>query len=598
MSEKNIRNFCIIAHIDHGKSTLADRILEKTGAISKREMKEQLLDNMELEREKGITIKSQAVSLEYQSIAGEKYHINLIDTPGHVDFAYEVSRSLSACEGALLVVDATQGVEAQTLANVYLAMENNLEILPVINKVDLPNADVERVKKDIEDTIGLDTSNAVLTSAKTGLGIDNLMEAIVEYIPPPKGDEDGKLQALIFDSYFNDYRGVVVYVRVMEGQMAKGDEVLVMSTKKKYEILDLGILTPAMVQQKALKAGSVGYLILGIKSIREARTGDTITLAKDPAQSPLQGYKEAKPMVFAGIFPINNDNFTLLRESIEKIQLNDPSLVFEPESSDALGFGFRVGFLGLLHMEIILERLRREYLIDLISSAPSVVYKVRLSSGEEIEIDNPSALPSAQKIDHIKEPMVSGNIMSPKDFVGDVMQLCTKKRGIFKDMKYLDEKRVVLSYELPLSEIVIDFYDKLKSLTKGYASFEYELSKYVESKLVRLDILLNGEKIDALSYIAHVDSVYYRGKEIVEKLKELIPKHMFDIPIQAAIGNKIVARETIKAMRKNVLSKCYGGDISRKRKLLEKQKEGKKKMKSVGSVSIPQEAFLSVLKID
>ena len=595
---RNIRNFCIIAHIDHGKSTLADRILEITGAIAERDMKAQLLDNMELEREKGITIKSQAVTLQYLSKEGEKYTVNLIDTPGHVDFTYEVSRSLSACEGALLVVDATQGVEAQTLANVYLALENNLEILPVINKVDLPNADVERVKKEIEDTIGLDTSNAVMTSAKTGYGVVDLMEAVVEYIPPPSGHNDGQLRALIFDSHFNDYRGVIVYVRVVEGEIKKGDKVVIMSTGKEHEVLDVGILAPAMTSQSILGEGSVGYLILGIKSIREARTGDTITLASNPSQEPLEGYKEAKPMVFAGVFPINNDDFTLLRESIEKIQLNDPSLVFEPESSDALGFGFRVGFLGLLHMEIILERLRREYSIDLISSAPSVIYKVGLTSGEEIEIDNPSELPSGQKVDYIKEPVVNGNIITPKDYVGDVMQLCTKKRGNFKDMSYIDEKRVTLSYELPLSEIIVDFYDKLKSLTKGYASFEYELGRYSKEKLVKLDILLNGEKVDALSSIAHIDSVYYRGKDIVAKLKDLIPKHMFDIPVQAAIGGKIVARETIKAMRKNVLSKCYGGDISRKRKLLEKQKEGKKKMKSVGSVAIPQEAFLTVLKID
>lgn len=596
--QNKIRNFSIIAHIDHGKSTLADRILEITGAIEKREMKEQILDSMDLEREKGITIKAQAVTFKYKSNSGEEYIMNLIDTPGHVDFTYEVSRSLSACEGALLVVDATQGVEAQTLANVYLALENDLEILPVINKIDLPNSDVDRTKKDIEETIGIDTQNAVLTSAKTGLGVKDLLEAIVKYIPAPKGSEEKTLKALIFDSHYDDYRGIIVYVKVVDGQLKKGDKILLFSTQRKYEVLDVGILTPKMNSRESLKAGEVGYIIAGIKSVREAKSGDTITSALNPVTEPLKGYREVKPMVFAGIYPVESEKYEDLKDAIAKMQLNDPSLIFEPETSDALGFGLRVGFLGLLHMEIIMERLRREYSLDLISSTPSVIYKIELENDVKLEIGNPSQFPQNRRIEKISEPIASGTIMVPKEYVGDVMQLCTKKRGIFKDMKYTSSTRVILSYDLPLAEILVDFYDKLKSCTKGYASFEYEVNKYVEADLVKLDILLNGHAVDALSTIIHRESAHYKGKILVEKLKDVIPKHMFDIPIQAAIGGKIVARETIKAMRKNVLSKCYGGDISRKRKLLEKQKEGKKKMKSVGNVSIPQEAFLEILKID
>lgn len=594
---KNIRNFSIIAHIDHGKSTLADRILEKTGSVADRDMKNQLLDSMDLEREKGITIKSQAVTLNYKAKDGKEYIMNLIDTPGHVDFTYEVSRSLKACEGALLVVDATQGVEAQTLANVYLALENDLEILPVINKVDLPNADVDRVKKEIEDVIGIDTSNAVEVSAKTGLGVDGLLESIVEYIPSPTSTYD-KTRALIFDSYFNDFRGVIVYVRVMNGILKKGSKIKMMFSDKVLDILELGIMTPSMKPTNELKSGEVGYVITGLKSIKDARVGDTITLNDNPAEEPLDGYKDAKPMVFASVFPINNEDYGDLRESIEKIQLSDPSLVFEPDSSDALGLGFRVGFLGLLHMEIAVERLKREYGISLISSAPSVSYKLKLNSGETIDVSNPADFPETQKIDYISEPISSGTIIIPKQFVGEVMKLCNKKRGMFKNMNYLDDNRVMLSYDLPISEIILDFYDKLKSATKGYASFEYEFSRYEKGSLVKVNILLNGEIVDALSIISHKDQAYYKGRELVNKIKEFIPRHMFDIPIQATVGSKIAARETVKAIRKNVLSKCYGGDISRKKKLLQKQKEGKKKMKSIGSVSIPQEAFLSVLKID
>lgn len=593
---KNIRNFSIIAHIDHGKSTLADRILEKTGRVTSREMKEQLLDSMDLEREKGITIKAQAVTLNYKAKDGEEYIFNLIDTPGHVDFSYEVSRSLQACEGAILVVDATQGVEAQTLANVYLALENDLEILPVINKVDLPNADVDRVKSEIEDAIGIDTSNAVAVSAKTGLGVDDLLEAIVKYIPSPKNKGD-KLKALVFDSYFDDFRGVITFIRVFDGELKKRDKIKFIATEKKAEILELGVLTPKMEIRDSLKSGEVGYIVTGAKSVQDTRIGDTITLLNDPASNALPGYKEVKPMVFAGIYPINNEDFTNLREALEKIQLNDPSLSFEPDSSSALGFGFRVGFLGLLHMEIILERLKREYDLALISSSPSVIYRIILEKGDEIEISNPSEMPARQEIRKIYEPVALGTVFVPKEFVGEVMQLCNKKRGQFKNMVHSDN-RVVITYDLPMSEIILDFYDKLKSQTKGYASFDYEFSRYEEADLVKVDILLNGEVVDALSIITHKDAAYYKGRDLTEKLKEVIPRHMFDIPIQAAIGNKMIARETIKAMRKNVLSKCYGGDITRKRKLLEKQKEGKKKMKSIGSVSIPQEAFLTVLKLD
>jgi GTP-binding protein LepA len=592
---KRIRNFSIIAHIDHGKSTLADRILEYTGSISKREQKDQVLDSMSLEREKGITIKAQAVALEYISNNKEKYIFNLIDTPGHVDFSYEVSRSLKACEGAILVVDATQGVEAQTLANVYLALENDLEILPVINKVDLPNADVERVKKEIEE-IGIDCSNAVAVSAKTGLGVQNLLEAIVKYIPEPKKISDDN-RALIFDSYFDDFRGVVLLVRVFDGQFKNKDKITFMATKLNADISEIGVLRPAMEKKDSLEIGEVGYIVTGLKSLKDCRVGDTITLTNSFAKSPLAGYKVAKPMVFAGVYPINNDDFSNLRDAMEKIQLNDSSLVFEPDSSGALGFGFRVGFLGLLHMEIVLERLKREYDLELISSAPSVIYRVELMNGNMIEISNPADMPNTQEISKIFEPIASGQIFVPKEYVGDVMQLCNKKRGSFKDMSY-SGSRVIISYDLPIGEIVLDFYDKLKSVTKGYASFEYEFKEYLESDLVKVDILLNAHIVDALSIICHKDQSYYKGRELVDKIKDFIPRHMFDVPIQAAIGNRMIARETIKAMRKNVLSKCYGGDITRKRKLLEKQKEGKKRMKSVGNVSIPQEAFLSVLKIN
>lgn len=592
---KQIRNFSIIAHIDHGKSTLADRILDLTGAVSKREQKAQLLDTMPLERERGITIKSQAVTLKYLAKDGLEYDFNLIDTPGHADFTYEVSRSLKACEGVLLVVDATQGVEAQTLANLYLALENDLEILPVINKVDLPNADVDRVKKEIEDVIGIDTSNAISVSAKTGLGVDNLLEAIVKYIPPPK-EKEKDTKALVFDSAFDDFRGVIVYIRVFSGKLSRGDKIFFMGMKRSVDILEIGVMRPNMEKRDYLSAGSVGYIITGIKSIKDCRVGDTVTSDSNRAKEPLSGYKEAKPMVFAGIYPINNEDFKYLKEAIEKIQLNDPSLLFEPDSSEALGFGFRAGFLGLLHMEIILERLRREYNLNLISSAPSVIYKIDLTNGEKISISNPSEMPNSQEMIQIYEPIASGNIFVPKEYIGDVMQLCNNKRGIFKDMSY-SESRVMIKYDLPISEIILDFYDKLKSITKGYASFEYEFKEYSPSKLVKVDILLNGQVVDALSVITHKDSSYYKGREIVEKIKEHIPRHMFDIPIQAAIGNKMIARETVKAMRKNVLSKCYGGDISRKQKLLKKQKEGKKRMKSFGNVSVPTEAFLSVLKI-
>ncbi|HCB64090.1 MAG TPA: elongation factor 4 [Fusobacteria bacterium] len=594
---KKIRNFSIIAHIDHGKSTLADRILEKTGTVSDREMKSQMLDSMDLEREKGITIKSQAVTLRYKSKSGEDYIFNLIDTPGHVDFSYEVSRSLQACEGALLVVDSTQGVEAQTLANVYLALENNLELLTVINKVDLPNADPDRVKLDIESSIGIDTFNAISVSAKTGIGVDELLEAIVTTIPAPQNRDKEKTRALVFDSSFDEFRGVITFIRVFDGVLKKRDKVLFMATGKKLEILDIGVLTPKMECRDSLSSGEVGYVITGAKEVGDARIGDTITLFNDPADEALPGYREVKPMVFAGIYPVNNDDFTNLKESLEKVRLNDPSLSYEPDSSAALGFGFRVGFLGLLHMEIIVERLKREYNLSLITSSPSVIYRVFSINGKEMEISNPSEMPPSQEISKILEPIALGTIFVPEHFVGDVMQLCNKKRGKFKNMSHSDN-RVMISYELPMNEIILDFYDKLKSRTKGYASFDYEFLKYEEADLVKVDILLNSEIVDALSIITHRDSSYYKGRELTEKLREVIPKHMFDIPIQASIGNKIIARETIKAMRKNVLSKCYGGDITRKRKLLEKQKEGKRKMKSIGSVSIPQEAFLTVLKLD
>ena len=599
MLQKNKRNFSIIAHIDHGKSTIADRLLEYTGTVSERDMKDQILDSMDLEREKGITIKAQAVTLFYKAKDGEEYELNLIDTPGHVDFIYEVSRSLAACEGALLVVDAAQGVEAQTLANVYLAIENNLEILPIINKIDLPAAEPEKVKREIEDIIGLPADDAVLASAKNGIGIENILEAIVQRIPAPNYDENAPLKALIFDSFFDDYRGVITYIKVLDGSIKKGDKIKIWSTEKELEVLEAGIFSPTMKSTDILTSGSVGYIITGVKTIHDTRVGDTITTVKNPALFPLAGFKPAQSMVFAGVYPLFTDDYEELREALEKLQLNDASLTFIPETSIALGFGFRCGFLGLLHMEIIVERLRREYNIDLISTTPSVEYKVRIDNQEERIIDNPCEFPEPGrgKIT-IQEPYIRGKVIVPKEYVGNVMELCQEKRGIFLSMDYLDENRSMLSYELPLAEIVIDFYDKLKSRTKGYASFEYELSEYRESNLVKVDILVSGKPVDAFSFIAHNDNAFYRGKAICQKLSEVIPRQQFEIPIQAALGSKIIARETIKAYRKNVIAKCYGGDITRKKKLLEKQKEGKKRMKSIGNVEIPQEAFVSVLKLN
>ena len=599
MLQKNKRNFSIIAHIDHGKSTIADRLLEYTGTVSERDMKDQILDSMDLEREKGITIKAQAVTLFYKAKNGEEYELNLIDTPGHVDFIYEVSRSLAACEGALLVVDAAQGVEAQTLANVYLAIENNLEILPIINKIDLPAAEPEKVKREIEDIIGLPADDAVLASAKNGIGIEDILEAIVHRIPAPNYDENAPLKALIFDSFFDDYRGVITYVKVLDGNIKKGDKIKIWSTEKELEVLEAGIFSPTMKSTDILTSGSVGYIITGVKTIHDTRVGDTITTVKNPALFPLAGFKPAQSMVFAGVYPLFTDDYEELREALEKLQLNDASLTFVPETSIALGFGFRCGFLGLLHMEIIVERLRREYNIDLISTTPSVEYKVRIDNQEERIIDNPCEFPEPGrgKIT-IQEPYIRGKVIVPKEYVGNVMELCQEKRGIFLSMDYLDENRSMLSYELPLAEIVIDFYDKLKSRTKGYASFEYELSEYRESNLVKVDILVSGKPVDAFSFIAHNDNAFYRGKAICQKLSEVIPRQQFEIPIQAALGSKIIARETIKAYRKNVIAKCYGGDITRKKKLLEKQKEGKKRMKSIGNVEIPQEAFVSVLKLN
>ncbi len=596
IKQENKRNFSIIAHIDHGKSTIADRLLEMTGTVTSREMKDQLLDSMDLEREKGITIKAQAVTLNYKAKNGEDYELNLIDTPGHVDFIYEVSRSLAACDGALLVVDAAQGIEAQTLANVYLALENDLEILPVINKIDLPSADPDKVKLEIEDVIGLPSDNAVLVSGKTGLGIDDLLEAIIKYIPAPKGDAKSPLKALIFDSHYDDFRGVITYIRIMEGSLKKGDKIKIMSTEKEFDILEIGVFSPKMKETEELSAGSVGYIITGIKSIKDTQVGDTITHVKNPTEIPLAGYRPALSMVFAGVYPISTDDYEDLREALEKLQLNDASLSYVPETSLALGFGFRCGFLGLLHMEIIVERLRREFGIDLISTAPSVEYHVTTETGETLIIDNPAEFPVGKK--YIEEPYVKGTIIVPKDYVGNVMELCQEKRGTFLNMNYLDDTRTMISYDLPLAEIVIDFYDKLKSRTKGYASFEYEMIGYKESDLVKVDILVSGNPVDAFSFIAHKDNAYYRGRAIVERLKDVIPRQQFEVPLQAALGSKIIARETIKALRKNVLAKCYGGDITRKKKLLEKQKEGKKRMKAIGNVEIPQEAFLSVLKLN
>ena len=598
MARKNIRNFCIIAHIDHGKSTLSDRILELTKSVDERTMSDQILDNMDIERERGITIKLNAVQLSYHAKDGHDYLFHLIDTPGHVDFTYEVSRSLAACEGAILVVDAAQGIEAQTLANVYLALDNDLEIIPVINKIDLPSAQPELVKEEIENVIGLDASDAPLISAKSGLHIEDVLEAIVAKIPSPHGDPQAPLQALVFDSVYDTYRGVIAYVRIKEGSVKIGDQISFMSTGAVYEVLEVGVHTPKEVKKQELQCGEVGWISASIKSIKDVRVGDTITNAKRPAKAPLAGYRVMNPMVYCGLYPIDSAKYNDLRDALEKLQLNDSSLVFEAETSQALGFGFRCGFLGLLHMDVIQERIEREYHIDLIATAPSVVYHAYLSDGSMVEIDNPSMLPDMTKLDHIEEPFVKASIMTPNAYIGAIMELCQKKRGFYKDMTYIDDSRMNIIYELPLGEIVFDFFDKLKSATRGYASFDYEFIGYRTNRLVKMDILLNGDVIDALSCIVHRDFAYPRGKAICEKLKQLIPKQQFEIPVQAAINNKIIARSDIKALRKNVLAKCYGGDITRKRKLLEKQKEGKKRMKAIGSVEVPQEAFMAVLSMD
>lgn len=596
--QEKIRNFSIIAHIDHGKSTLADRILEQTHTVTSREMQNQLLDSMDLERERGITIKLNAVELNYTAKDGETYIFHLIDTPGHVDFTYEVSRSLAACEGAVLVVDAAQGIEAQTLANVYLALDNDLEILPVINKIDLPAADPERVRTEIEDVIGIDASEAVLASAKAGIGIEDILEQIVEYVPAPAGDIEAPLKALIFDSVYDSYRGVVLNVRIMDGMVKPGDKIQMMSNGKTFDVTEVGVFSPKAIQRDALMVGDVGYITAAIKTVKDTQVGDTVTLANNPAQEALEGYRQMNPMVYCGLYPIDTSRYNDLREALEKLQLNDAALQFEPETSQALGFGFRCGFLGLLHMDVVQERLEREFNLELITTAPSVIYHVNKTDGTTVTVDNPADFPEPGTIENVEEPFVKVQIMVPNDYVGAVMELSQRKRGDFVTMDYLDDYRVNVVYEIPLSEIVFDFFDKLKSSTKGYASLDYEMSGYRTSKLVKMDILLNAEKVDALSFIVHRDFAYERGKAIVEKLKKLIPRQQFEVPIQAAIGQKIVARSDIKALRKNVLAKCYGGDVSRKRKLLEKQKEGKKRMKQIGSVEVPQEAFMAVLKMD
>ena len=597
--QEKIRNFSIIAHIDHGKSTLADRLLELTGEVSDRDMEEQLLDSMDLERERGITIKAHAVRLKYKRDDGEVYTLNLIDTPGHVDFNYEVSRSLAACEGAILIVDASQGIEAQTLANTYLAIDHDLEVVPVINKIDLPSAQPDIVKTEIEDIIGIPAEDAPLVSAKTGLNVADVLEEIVNKIPAPEGDENAPLRALIFDSYYDSYKGVIVYVRIKEGTLKVGDKIKMMATNAQFDVVEVGTMHPSgLIPSNSLSAGDVGYIAASIKNIRDTNVGDTVTTLNNPAKEPLPGYKKVNPMVYCGIYPADGAHYEDLKEALLKLQLNDASLMFEPETSVALGFGFRCGFLGLLHMEIIQERLEREYNLDLVTTAPSVIYKVYKTNGEMIWCDNPTNLPDPVEIDYMEEPMVKASIMVPKDFVGNVMDLCQERRGIYKDMTYMDETRAEIFYELPLNEIIYDFFDALKSRTKGYASFDYELFDYSRSNLVKLDILLNGEMVDALSFIVHKDNAYARGRRMAEKLKEAIPRQLFEVPIQAAIGSKIIARETVRAMRKDVLAKCYGGDITRKKKLLEKQKEGKKRMRQVGSVEVPQEAFMSVLKLD
>ena len=596
--QSKIRNFSIVAHIDHGKSTLADRLLEKTGTLTQREMEEQVLDNMELERERGITIKSQAARLIYKRENGEEYILNLIDTPGHVDFTYEVSRSLAACEGAILVVDAAQGIEAQTLANCYLALDNDLEIAPVINKIDLPSARPDEIKQEIEDVIGIEAEDAPMISAKTGLNVEDVLETIVEKIPAPNGDEDAPLKALIFDSYYDSYKGVVCYVRIIDGKVKPGTKVKLMATNKVYDITEVGVFTPKLMPINGLSAGDVGYITASIKNVADARVGDTVTEADRPTAEALPGYKKAVPMVYSGIYPVDGAKYDELKEALEKLQINDAALDFEPETSIALGFGFRCGFLGLLHMEIIQERIEREFNLDIITTAPSVVYKVTKTNGETIELTNPTNLPEPTEIDYMEEPIVKASIIAPTEYVGAIMDLCQERRGVYIDMEYLETTRVSINYEIPLNEIVYDFFDTLKSRTRGYASFDYEFKGYTTTELVKLDILLHGDVVDALSMIVPKERAYHKGRGIAEKLKEIIPRQMFEVPIQAAIGSKVIARETVKAMRKDVLAKCYGGDISRKKKLLEKQKEGKKRMRQVGSVEVPQEAFMAVLKVD
>ncbi len=598
MNISRIRNFSIIAHIDHGKSTLADRLLEYTGALTDREKQDQFLDKMELERERGITIKAQTVRLSYHASDGKNYTLNLIDTPGHVDFSYEVSRSLAACEGALLIVDASQGVEAQTLANVYLAIDNDLEVFPVLNKIDLPAAEPERIKSEIEEIIGIDAHDAVLASAKEGIGTREILEEIVKKIPPPQGDPNAPLKALLFDSWYDQYQGVIILVRIIDGTVKKGDKIQLMSSGRSYEALKVGVFAPAMVEAPALSAGEVGFIIAGIKEVKDAKVGDTVTLYHKPCNAPLSGFKEVKPMVFSGLYPIDTGQYEQLRDALAKLRLNDSSFSYEPENSVALGFGFRCGFLGLLHMEIIQERLEREFDLQLITTAPTVVYRVHKTDGEVVSIESANQLPPLQLIDYIEEPFILASIHVPNEFVGGVLALCEDKRGVQREIKYLTQSRVMIVYEIPLNEIVLDFYDRLKSITKGYASLDYEYLDYRRSELVRLNIMINGEVVDALSLIIHRDKAYYRGRDLVAKMKELIPRQMFEVAIQAAIGSKIIARETVKALRKDVLSKCYGGDITRKRKLLEKQKEGKKRMKSVGNVELPQEAFLAILKVE